>query len=127
MRPNIVEGARDLLRRQCIWLVGPDHFAAEAKPAIDRAHMGQFEQNTIRIAVNDPLNGAVRIVADRISEFFRAMIEFCGVRHELPCDRIGRIVTIDQFGQCRRQRDRVVRGNGLERDPLVGRYQPPVT
>ena len=47
----------------------PDHFAAEAEPAIDRAGIDELEQHPVGVAVHDALDRAVRLVADRVMAF----------------------------------------------------------
>src|SRR5690349_17151718 len=59
MHPDVFEGARHRLRRQCVWLVRSDHSAAEAEATIYGAYVRQLEQDTIRIAMNDPLDRAM--------------------------------------------------------------------
>src|SRR5476651_2726866 len=61
------------------------------------------------------------VVADRIEKLLRLTIEFGYARHELPRDRVTRIVAVDQARECRRQRDGIARGDGFQRGVLVAR------
>ena len=96
----------------------PDHFAAEAEPAIHRAGIDELEQHPVRIAVHDAFDRAVRLVADRIMAFLRLHVQFARIGHELPRDRIVRIGRIDQVGERRRD------GDGVARRHLFQRRQP---
>jgi hypothetical protein len=70
--------------------------------------------------VYDALDGTVRVVANRVEEFLRLMIEFGPARHELARDRIVAVVAVDDAGQRRRQRDGVARGDLLQTRQLRG-------
>ena len=95
----------------------PDHFAAEAEPAIDGAGIDELEQHPVRVAVHDALDRAVRVVADRVMAFLRLHVQLARIGHELPRDRIVRIGRIDQVGERRRDGDGVARRHLLPASP----------
>ena len=64
--------------------------------------------------MHDAFHRAVRVVADRVAEFFGPMVEFRRIGNELARDRVVRIVCLDQRGQRGRQRHRIARGNRLQ-------------
>jgi hypothetical protein len=51
--------------------MGAKHFPAEAKPAIDRANMHEFQKHTVRVTMNKSLQGTMGGVPDRVGEFIR--------------------------------------------------------
>ena len=65
--------------------------------------------------MNDPLDGTMGVVADRIGAFGRACREFRGVRHELARNRVVRVGRINQGRNGRRDRHGIARGDRLER------------
>ena len=66
---DVIERGGKRFAREAAAAARPDHLAAEAEPAVDRADMGQLEQHAVGIAMHDPLDRAVRIVGDRIGVF----------------------------------------------------------
>ena len=50
--------------------------------------MQQLQEHAVRIAVDDPLDRAVRPIADRVRPFLRQVIQLSRSRYELPGDRI---------------------------------------
>jgi hypothetical protein len=116
---DVGEGGVQLFRRQVGQPLGPDHLAAEAEPAIDRAGVGGFQQHAVGIAVDDPLDRAVGLVADRIAGLAGAFQQLGLAGHELAGDRVGFVGRIDQRRHVRGDRHGVARRHGLEgRQPL---------
>src|SRR5262249_54747156 len=95
----------------------------ETKPTINGTDMGELEQHTVRIAVHDALDRAVRVVPDWIYELFGTMIKLGHVGYKLPRERNVPIAAVDQFGQRRRQCDRITRSNLFGRMPALGGHQ----
>ena len=114
MAPDIGEGLVERRRRKPP-SPRPDHFAAEAEPAIHRAGIDELEQHPVRVAVHDAFDRAVRLVADRVVAFLRFHMQLARIGHELPRDRIVRIGRIDQVGERRRDGDGVARRHALQR------------
>jgi hypothetical protein len=98
----------------------PDHLAAEAEAAIDRADMHGLQQHPVRVAVNDALGRAVRLIADRVGTLFRSRQQFVRIWHELPGDRIVLIGSVDERNHGWRQRDRVAVRDGSDAVELLG-------
>ena len=70
--------------------------------------------------MHDALDRAERIVGDRIGAFFRLLLKLARVRHELPRNRIVRIVAIDQIGYRRGDGDGIARGDvGWRIEPVA--------
>src|SRR5262245_57333832 len=122
-RADIVERSSERPRRQTGRLAGADHFAPEAEPAIDRADVRQLEQYTIGITMHDAFDRAVRVVPDRIHKLFGPMSELRHVRNELTCNRIVRIVPVDQAGQWPGQGHGISCGNSFNPLPALGRHK----
>ena len=76
--------------------------------------MHELEQHAVGIAMHDPFDRAVGIVADRIGGFFRAPHKLRRIGNELAGDRIARIGRVDQRDHIRRQRYRIARRNLLQ-------------
>ena len=87
--------------------VWPDHGAAKAEPAIDRADVQQFQQHAIRVAVHNPFDGTEPEIAGGIGHFARLLGEFGQIRNELTGNRIVWIVAVDQFRDRSGDADRV--------------------
>jgi hypothetical protein len=100
---------------------GSDPLAAEAKAAIDRADRDQLQKRAVWVAMDDPVDRALQIIADRIDKFGGMTIEFARVGHELPRDRIGGIGGIDQSRQGRRNRHGIALGDALKFFPPLRR------
>ena len=122
MRADVVERRVELGARERG--PAPDHLAAEAEPAIDRADVDRLEQHAIGIAVHDALDRAVGVVADRIGALLRPRVELGRVRHELARDRIVRIGRIDELDDLRGERQRIAGGDPFELGPAVRRGEP---
>ncbi len=72
--------------------------------------------------MDDALDRAVRVIADRIAALLRLFVEFPPVRHELLRDRVMRVGRIDQFGHRRRDGDGIAGGDvGERREPVMVR------
>ena len=99
MLADIIERRRKRRAIERAGLARPDHFAAEAEAAIDRANLCELEQHAVRIAMHDARHRRMGIIADWIGKLLRARIEFSFAGDELPRDRVVRIVTIDQIGK----------------------------
>ena len=97
---DIVERGIELLARERA--PAPDHFAAEAKAAIDRADMDGLEQHAVGIAVHDARDRTVRLVADRIGHLLGPRLELSRIGNELARDRVARIGRIDERRRRRR-------------------------
>ena len=61
------------------------------------------------------LDGAPRIVADRVVALGGIADELSRIRHELAGDRIGGVAALDELGQRRRETDRIALGDSFER------------
>ena len=105
-------------------LARPDHLAAKAEPAIDRADMHQLEQHPVGISVHDAGHGRMRVVADRVGVLARRAHQFLNARNELTRDRIIRVFGIDQAGDGRRYRNRVARSDPFEVGKISHRREP---
>ncbi|MND67983.1 hypothetical protein D3C80_594190 [compost metagenome] len=57
--------------------------------------------------MNDAVDGAVRVVANRVVAFFGKVQEFGRIRHELPGNGILRVAVVDQPGNRWRDGERV--------------------
>ena len=66
----------------------------------------------------------MRVIADRVGAFAGLLLQFKGVRDELPRDRIVGVLAIDQRGDLRGHRNGVARGNPLEIGKVSGLGQP---
>jgi hypothetical protein len=108
---NISECSVDRRGRKRTTPSRPHHLAAEAEAAIDRANMGELEQNPVRITVDNSFQRAVCVVADRIGRFAWLPRKFGAIRHELSRDWVQRVGRIDESRQIRGQRNRVARRN----------------
>src|ERR1700745_759897 len=97
MCPDVFESTRQGLHRERIRFARADHFAAEAKTAIDRADMSKLEKHAVRIAMNNTVPRTMSIVADRISKLLRTMDQFRRVGNDLAGNRIRRIGAVDQL------------------------------
>ena len=100
------------------------HLAAETKPAIDRASVDDFQQHPIGIAVDDPLDGAECVIADRIAAVLRTLLKLARLRHELPRDRIEWIVGVNDVEHRRRDGDRIAGGHFGKFIDTLARDQP---
>ncbi|MGY3649250.1 hypothetical protein ACVWWR_007022 [Bradyrhizobium sp. LM3.2] len=76
--------------------------------------MNKLEQNAVGIAMHDPGDRRVRMIADRIGVLARLHLQLRGSRNELPRDRIVGTGFVDQFDQRRRNRNCVARGDTFE-------------
>ena len=123
MRTDVAERRRERLAREPAATTRPDHFAAEAKPAVDRAHVGELEQHAIGIAVNDPLDRAVRVVADRVGGFHLQRVELPDIGDELPGNGVAWIGRIDALGDLGRDRDRIAGSDPFDLTAALGRHQ----
>ena len=119
MRADIVERGGELRARERAPV--PDHLAAEAEAAIDRADMDRLEQHAVGIAVHDALDRAVRIVADRVGHLLGPASSSAAIGHELARDRIARIGGIDELGDVGGQRQRIARGDRFELGAALAR------
>ncbi len=70
-----------------------------------------LSKHAIRVAVHDPFNRAVRVVADRIAILLRRNRKFSRIRNELPRNRVVRIGGINQIGDIGRDRHGIAQGN----------------
>ena len=122
MGADIVERRGELHARQRA--PAPDHLAAEAEAAIDRADMDRLEQHAVGIAVHDALDRTMRVVADRVGVLLRPRLELGAIRHELARDRIARVGGIDEVHDIRGQRQGIAGDNLLELGPAVARGKP---
>ncbi len=115
MGADVVVGRFALPRRQARPAIGPDHLAAKAEPAIDRAGVDELEQHPVGIAVHDPLHRAVRVVADGVGALLRLRHQFRRVGDELARDGVIGIVGVDQVGHRRSDRDGIAGRHLFER------------
>ena len=121
---DVGHGGVQRLRRQRAQALGPDHLAAEAEPAVDRAGVVDLQQAAVGIAVDDPLDRRVGEVADRVGGLPRAGRDSSAVgRDELARDRVVRIGGVDQVGHGRRDRHGILRRHPLQRRQALGRDQ----
>ena len=74
--------------------------------------------------MHDAGDGAVRVVADRVGALLGPRRQLRRIGHELPRDRIVRIVAVDQPGHRRRDGDGILRGDLLERGALLRGRKP---
>src|SRR5579862_1266046 len=118
MSTDVIERRRERFGREPS-PAGPNHLAAEAKTAIDRARIHKLEQHAIGIAVDDPLDWAEGAIANRIGVFFRPSLQFSRVGDELPRNWIVRVCLIDQRGNSRRNSYRIARRHVLKRGKPV--------
>ena len=72
---DVGEGGRKRVGGERAEPLRPDHLAAEAEAAIDRAGVERLQQHAVRIAVHDALDGTVRRVSDRVVVFVRPALE----------------------------------------------------
>ncbi len=122
---DVIERGGERARRQRS-PARPDHLAAEAEAAIDRAGVDELEQHPVGIAVHDAFDRAERIVADRIAAFPRLRLQLARIGYELPRDRIVRVGAVDQVGDRRRDGDGVTRRDRLPAPRAArGRRSPP--
>ena len=92
----------------------PDPLAAEAEAAIDGADRNQLDQHAVGIAMDEPLDRAPRVVADRVVGLGRIAPKLATVGNELAGDRVPGIVAVDQADEGGREPDGVALGDGLE-------------
>ena len=123
MRADIGERRRERLAAEHARALA-DAFAPEAEAAISGAHVDDFQQHAVGVAVHDPRGRHMRIVAGRIDALALVEIEFRAVGHELSRNRIIPVARIDRFGDRRRDGDRVARGNALELGEFLRRREP---
>ena len=71
VRADIVQRVVVGALRERARLARPDHLAAEAEPAIDRADVHQLEQHAVGIAMHDARDRRMRVIADRIGALVR--------------------------------------------------------
>jgi hypothetical protein len=109
MRADVVERVAIRAFRKRRRLAGADHLAAKTKPAIHRTDMDQLEQHSIGIAMHDPADRRMRMIANRIGVLARSSHQFLSAWNELPRDRIVGIIRIDQRGHLGRHRHRIAR------------------
>ncbi len=119
-RAHIVERRGERLRAEPTG-AGPDTLAAEAEAAIDGADRDELDQHPVGIAVDEPLDRTLRVVADRIVALGRIALKLAPVGDELARDRVAWVVRVDQPEQRRRQADGVARGDRLEFGEPLGR------
>ena len=70
--------------------------AAGAVPAVHRAHVGDQEQHTVRIAVGKAGGRRILILVQRVEQVGRGDMGLRHRRYALPPDRIMRVIRIDQ-------------------------------
>ena len=70
--------------------------------------------------MHDAGDRRMRVIADRIGVLARLQLQLCGGRNELPRNGIIGIGIVDQLDQRRRDRDRIARGDALERRQRFG-------
>ena len=116
-RRDIGERGVQRLRGEIGRTARPDHGAAKAEAAVDRAAVEKLQQRAIGIAVNDPLDRAERRIADRVFALLRARKQFGQIGDELARDRVARIRAIDQPGDRRRNADGVALRDRLDLGP----------
>ena len=73
--------------------------------------------------MDDALDRAESIVADRVGALLWLRGKLAGVGYELPGDRIVRVARVDQVGHRRRDRDGVAGGDLGERGHPFTRHQ----
>ncbi len=88
---DVAEGNLQRLGRQWLAGHGPDHLAAEAEAAVDGAGVGRLQEHAVRIAVHDPGDRALGLIADRIGQLAGQDLELGLGGDELARDRIGRV------------------------------------
>ena len=115
---DVGERGVERLAAERLRAAGADRLAAEAEAAVDRADVGELQQHAVGVAVHDAGGAGEAFVADRVGEFFGAMLQLAGVGHELAGDRIVRVGAIDQRGHGRRDGDGVAGGHRLQRDGI---------
>ena len=93
---------------------GAHPLAAETEATIDRANRDQLDQDPIGIAMHQPLDGALGVVADRIVALGGIADQLARVRHELTRDRVARVFGPDEGGERRRKADRIAASDRLE-------------
>ena len=120
---DIGQGAIERFGRQHAFAL-PDRLAAEAEAAIDRTSREKLQKHPVGVAVDEPLDRAVRFVADRVGELAGRVRELARIRHELPRDRVVGIGRIDQPRERWRQGERIAGGDELEFGDMHGPNQP---
>lgn len=70
--------------------------------------------------MHDAGDRRMRVIADRIGVLARLQLQLCGRGNELPGNRIIGIGTVNQLDQRGRDRDRIARGDALERRQRFG-------
>ncbi len=119
-RADVIVGRLALARGQAGPALGAHHLAAEAEAAIDRAGVDELQQHPVGIAMHDPFDRAVGIIADRVGALRRMPRELRGVGNELARDRVVWIASVDQRGDRGRDRNGVARRDRLERGGVGG-------
>ena len=104
--------------------LGADLLAAEAEPAVDRAHSQRLEQHAIGVTVDHARDRGVDAVPDRVAELLGPDLELAGVGHELGGDRVVGIVGVDQLDQLLGDRRGEAGDDALDRDQIVRADQP---
>ena len=72
-------------------------FAAETETAINRTHVGEFQQHAVWIPVHDAGKRAPCIIADGIVQFVGCRHQFLCAWHELSRDWVDRVERINQL------------------------------
>ncbi len=118
--PDLRMGA-DVIQRRAVGVIGQgrglswsDHFAPETEPAIDRTDMNELEQDPVRIAMHDPGDWRMRIVADRVGVLTGLLHQLVSAWDELARNRIVGVGRIDQRDEFRCHCDRVARSDLFE-------------
>ena len=116
-RANVVERGGERLRAEPP-RARPDALAAEAEAAIDGADRNELDQHAVGIAMDEPLDRTLGVVADRVVDLGRVAPKLADVGDELARDRVPGVVAVDQADEGGREADGVALGDGLEvREP----------
>ena len=95
-------------------LAGADHLAAEAEAAVDGARLHDLQKHAVRVAVDDPRDGRMGVVADRVGALLGSRVQLFGRRQELAADGTVGALFGDQLDHRRRD------GNGVAPADVLG-------
>ena len=92
---------------QQIALAATDRLAPKTKTAVDGTDGQQLQEHAVGIAMHEPRQRRMDVVADRIGAFLRRDRRFAKIGDKLSRNRILRIVAVDQRHDLRRNGDAV--------------------